>query len=639
MNYIYQFEIAAVLLDLVIIALYYVRNNYACINNKHFVLLVFCNFTSAITNLITVYTLAHINEIPLWFNYLINIIYLYTYVTSALLLFNYTIHLINKPKVLRIGKKLFTILNILEILILVTTPFTKLTFYFKDNAYYHGVLFNGLYAIGIFALIVVFALFIKYNSIIERRQLHAVFCIHIATVTAIVIQIIYQALLIQNFFIAMFFVVLYVCLQNPDNYIDRITNCLNKTAFYDTIERYISNKTRFCAVTFKLDDLSSIARLLDKKSFDEVTKQISSYFQQHFGIKHVYIIDEAIFAIMLDHNTSIAADDIITKINEKFSKPYSIDHVELMLTPYYCILDYPSFEFKTGDIPDILEYAYKTINRNSENLVITASAKALEARRRNIKITELLKQAIRNNKFQVFYQPIFNTHTRHFNSAEALIRLYDKELGFISPDEFISIAEHNGTIIEIGDIVFEKVCKFISENNLKKLGIDYIEINLSTLQCMQDGLAEHFISVMKKYNVSPQMINFEITETAKSLNEVALRKNIDILIEVGCTFSMDDYGTGFATANYLITLPMKIVKIDKSILWSAMDNGDAFSILHHTINMLDDLNKEIVVEGVETIEMKEMLVDMGVDFLQGFLFSKPVPSDQFIEFIQNNRTI
>ena len=122
-------------------------------------------------------------------------------------------------------------------------------------------------------------------------------------------------------------------------------------------------------------------------------------------------------------------------------------------------------------------------------------------------------------------------------------------------------------------------------------------------------------------------------------NYDALLKNMNCLISKGVSFSMDDYGTGFSTANYLITLPMDIVKIDKSILWPAMENEEAFVILKHTVEMLKSLKKRIVVEGVETREMAKLLIDMGCDYLQGYYYQKPIPADKYLEFLKENQNI
>lgn len=223
--------------------------------------------------------------------------------------------------------------------------------------------------------------------------------------------------------------------------------------------------------------------------------------------------------------------------------------------------------------------------------------------------------------------------------SEALIRMKDPELGYVSPEEFIPLAESNGMIIEIGEIAFRKVCEFMKSGQAQALGVKYIEVNLSLLQCVQEQLSDRLMEIMAEYGIPPEEINFEITETAGLANYDALLKNMNCLISKGVTFSMDDYGTGFSTANYLITLPMDIVKIDKSILWPAMENEEAFVILKHTVEMLKSLKKRIVVEGVETREMAKLLIDMGCDYLQGYYYQKPIPADKYLEFLKENQNI
>ena len=125
----------------------------------------------------------------------------------------------------------------------------------------------------------------------------------------------------------------------------------------------------------------------------------------------------------------------------------------------------------------------------------------------------------------------------------------------------------------------EKVCKFINEQALEKLGIEYIEINLSPIQCLRKDLVITYYNIMSKYNINPNQINLEITETAQFSNDENIQENIKKFNEFGIKFSIDDYGSGFASANYLIKLPINIVKIDKEILWSAMKNDNAMIIL------------------------------------------------------------
>lgn len=636
MNYIIDYEIAALALELMLLLIYCIRNSFPCATNKFYFAMLSCGIVATGFNLISVFTLARIDTLPIWVNYLSNMCYLFAYNGAALLFFLYVLHVSENERTIYIGKRIFYIASAIVAFLILTTPFTKWIINFEGMQYNHGPLFVILYIISVSMLIGVFILFFKYKYKLDKMQAFSIMGLDLATAVVVVVQQFFSELLIQNFIISLFFVLIYFSLQNPDDYIDKTAKCFNSSAFYETSAIYLKKKAPFCIIAFTLDDFQAINRLLGIKAGETVINNIAAYIQSLFGRSRVFHLSGCRFAILIDTKTTLSADEVIDVIDIYFSEPYKVDNLEIPLTPYFCVIDYPSFNFNMEDISDILSYSFHEMQHNRGITVIAANEDALRQKRREIQIIDIMKNAIRQQSFMVYYQPIYNTKTNKFTSAEALIRLTDDELGFISPEEFIPMAEQNGMITDIGEIVFRSVCDFIKNNDIKKLGINYIEINLSSIQCMQENLSSQLVSIMKEYGVAADMINFEITETAKTVNESTLQKNINSLINVGASFSMDDYGTGFSTASYLTTLPISIVKIDKSILWSSMENNDALTILRHTIGMLKALNKETVVEGVETEEMKELLIDMGVEYLQGFLYSKPIPGNEFIEFLQSH---
>ena len=182
-------------------------------------------------------------------------------------------------------------------------------------------------------------------------------------------------------------------------------------------------------------------------------------------------------------------------------------------------------------------------------------------------------------------------------------------------------------------MVLESVCRFLQKEDITQYGLHYIEVNLSIIECMQDILPQEIGKILDKYGVSPQLLNLEITETALAQSKTILADNMHKINEMGVSFSLDDYGTGYSTITYMMTLPFKIVKIDKSILWSSFENERAMIALCASINMIKDMNMEIVVEGVESREMADRLIQLGTDYLQGYYFSKPLPEKQFIECV------
>jgi EAL domain-containing protein (putative c-di-GMP-specific phosphodiesterase class I) len=215
------------------------------------------------------------------------------------------------------------------------------------------------------------------------------------------------------------------------------------------------------------------------------------------------------------------------------------------------------------------------------------------------------------------------------------LRLKDDEYGFISPELFIPVAEKSGAIHRIGTYVLEEVCRFIASDEYRALQMDYIEINLSVTQCMRPNLAQEVLEIMNRYGVKPDQINLEITETAASYSQNTMMENIETLTDAGISFSLDDYGTGYSNMRRIASMPFSIVKLDKSFI-NADRNPRIEIILENTIHMIKDMNMKIVVEGIETAELVQQFSDLKCEYIQGYYFSKPIPKEEFVSFIQNS---
>ena len=244
-------------------------------------------------------------------------------------------------------------------------------------------------------------------------------------------------------------------------------------------------------------------------------------------------------------------------------------------------------------------------------------------------LNNIISRGIKDHGFMIYYQPIYCVEKKKFISAEALIRLNDPKWGFVSPELFIAAAEKNGTILHIGKIVIEEVCKFISSEEFSKLGLEYIEINLSVAQCLQSDLVEMIAGLLEKYNVKPTQINLEITERENLFDQRIFIENLEKLRHLGISFSLDDYGTGYSNIRRIIQLPIEIVKMDKSFV-DEYDNTKMQSVIKNTVNMLKEINKQIVVEGIETEDTLVAFSKLKCDYVQGYYFSKPLNQVDFI---------
>jgi len=163
------------------------------------------------------------------------------------------------------------------------------------------------------------------------------------------------------------------------------------------------------------------------------------------------------------------------------------------------------------------------------------------------------------------------------------------------------------------------------------VGIDYIEGNISIVQCMQESIYQDIMVVLDRYNIPPSMINLEITESAAAYSDDLLIRNMARISLTDITFSLDDYGSGYSNVNYLVDLPFSIVKIDKYLIWAAMKKVTSRRVLENMIKMFKSIDLKVVAEGIEDMEMLDMVRNLGVDFIQGYFFSKPVSKERIIE--------
>ncbi len=636
-NYAVEFEYASIALLTLLLVLYCARRKYPGMSNIVYLSMIVCTFLSALTHIFAIKSLPVADSLPLALNYVIHISYLIFYDLQGIVFLMYVNAVTKRNSVSTANRWFFIGLAAFEVLMLVTTPFTKLIIYFDENMQYkHGPLFGIYFVIAVLILIYASVIFVNYRKKLSLMQGVSIVTFEVLTMGATILQLLVSRAVVGNFVASLSLVMFLVVLQNPDDFTDKAADCYNYDAFFLSVETRLSKKKPFSIAAFRFDGLNYISGLYQVSDRGVISKTLAARLKVEFQTDAIYHLGSCEFAIFTNERRRLTEEYLTERIQRIFARPVNIHGIEAVLTPKICLVRYPDFVTSPEDVRDAVEFSLKN-SRKSEGSVFVASADAITAKKREMHILSTIKSSIVNKSFEMYYQPIYNPEEKGFVCAEALIRMRDSELGFVSPEEFIPLAEANGMIIEISEIAFHQVCRFLKSGQAQKMGVKYIEVNLSVLQCVQDELADSLLSIMDSYGIPPEQINFEITETAGLANYDALLKNMNTLISKGVTFSMDDYGTGFSTANYLISLPMDIVKIDKSILWPAMESQEAFVILRHTVEMLKSLKKKIVVEGVETVEMAQLLIDMGCDYLQGFYYQRPVPMREYIAFLENNQ--
>jgi len=261
----------------------------------------------------------------------------------------------------------------------------------------------------------------------------------------------------------------------------------------------------------------------------------------------------------------------------------------------------------------------------------------VEQMRKEKSMEQMLDEAMKEDRIEVYYQPIFSTKAKKFVSAEALVRMRDRDGNLVPPGAFIAVAEANGKILQLGEIVFEKVCRFFMKEQLEQYGLHYIEVNLSVVQCGYPGLADDYIGIMEKYQINPRYINLEITESASMAAKKTLLENMRRLMEYGVYFSLDDFGTGQSNLNYIVDMPVNIVKFDREMSQAFFQDEKAKYVMNAAMQMIHGMKLKIVSEGIETEEQYLAMEELSIDYIQGYYFSKPLPEAAFLAFLQSRQ--
>ena len=273
-------------------------------------------------------------------------------------------------------------------------------------------------------------------------------------------------------------------------------------------------------------------------------------------------------------------------------------------------------------------------NGNS-NFFMRYDASMIERKRDQLLISEALFYAIENEELYLHYQPKFDLLQRKVTSCEALLRWQHPTLGFVSPAVFIPIAEQEGQIIELGYWVLQRACQTIARWSQQGVQLDKIAINVSGKQLAHDDFIERVEAILSGFDINISLLEFELTESWLVENLEQAVEKLNRLKQSGITISIDDFGSGYSSLSYLSKLPIDVLKIDRSLISDIAQNLNAQSMVANVIRMAHDMNMQVVVEGVETLEQLLMLEQLKCDLLQGFFIAKPQPEDKLVSTLSS----
>ncbi len=420
-------------------------------------------------------------------------------------------------------------------------------------------------------------------------------------------------------------------------YHDVLTGLYNRVSFEEYLTRAIAssrrNNTIFAVFFIDLDRFKIINDTLGHDVGDEVLKTVAKRLKK--TLRESDFIsrwggDE--FVVILENLTSVSDTAIIaSNVIESLRKPVEVDEHSLTSTASVGIALYPENGKDSSELIKHADSAMYFAKETGKNNFRYYTKELSEDIRRKLKIDLALRIALKDNEFHMVFQPQYKLASKTIHSIEALIRWENATLGNVPPDEFIPIAEENGTIVKIGHFVFEESCKAFKKIQAANANVEYVAINVSSLQFNEPNLLETFLAIANRCGVEPKEIEIEITERFIMDHATAKLNTLQNFRNYGFKISIDDFGTGYSSMSYLKRLPIDTIKIDKSFVDDIEFGSPDNIIIEAIIALSKALGYQIVAEGVETQEQEDFLTQVKCDIGQGYLFSRPIKCEEIIQ--------
>lgn len=400
------------------------------------------------------------------------------------------------------------------------------------------------------------------------------------------------------------------------------------------IKQSVKDGVKGALMFIDLDDFKHINDGLGHQYGDILLQQIAAGLTGIPGLRgHCYRMGGDEFVIIVEPEIFGDINNIIGNITALFNKPWY-----LMETEYFCTMSmgvavFPDNSVDVHEITRMADVAMYEAKRSGKNGYTYYSSEVENSTAKRLDIENNMRQAVSTgiDEFVVFYQPVVDVNTQMCTSCEALVRWDSKALGFMGPGEFIPLAEYLGLITSIGDYVLEEACRRCKLWNNNGHPDFYINVNLSVVQLLQKNVVENIKRILDKTGVNPKNIVLEITESF-AIND--MQRVMDIITglkKLGPRIALDDFGTGYSSLNYIKQLPLDIIKVDKTFIDDIVEDDYAQAFIKLIVDLSKTIGTKIVVEGVEHKEQFELLKSLGVDYIQGYYFGKPVPANIFEE--------
>ncbi|SHI08810.1 EAL domain-containing protein [Ferrimonas marina] len=412
---------------------------------------------------------------------------------------------------------------------------------------------------------------------------------------------------------------------------DMLTGLPNRSYLHVSIDKLLRLEVPFCLILFDLDNFKRVNDSLGHEAGDTLLCNIANRLAArlpHEATLHRIGGDE--FAVVYEGRQALSMSTNLSRaLLESFEQPFTVKDQELLIDSSVGIANYPEDDQDRQALirkAELAMYHAKSQGGQRYQFYNEGLNKAAISR---MNMESLIRQALKENWFEVYYQPKVDTHSEQIIGAEALVRLVHPEKGCISPAQFIPLAEESSLIIEIGEVVLRQAC--FAAQTWREAGLfnGRIAVNLSSKQFMLPDLGPRIASILNVTQLPAKHLELELTEGTVIQNPDEAIQTMGELQKLGISLALDDFGTGYSSLSYLRQYPLDTLKIDKSFIDDLNRTRSGKMMVSSIVTIAKNLDLHVVAEGVEEKEQAKTLSELRCDCIQGYLYSKPLPEAEF----------
>jgi len=635
----YLAEIASALYLLVILVYSRRFRIYPSERNRYFVTMIELVFATIVISIITVLFTQFHAFVPSAINLFVHTSFFLLYPWISVLFFYYTLYIVYEDN--EYTRHRIQIISVLPIILYSILVFINLKYGFMftistEMGYiaksFEFLIFGVAY---IYMLLMLIYIYLNRNLIDMGLRLILISYV-VITSLFVGIQFFYPHLLLVGTAAGLSILIMYLYIQSKELVSDYLTRLPNRLALENMIKYRMKQKKNIQTIVVSLKDFKNVNSMYGQKNGDIVLKELTNFLVQLVGRVNVFRYSGDRFAILYDDKLN-STESLLIKLQNRFKSVWEVNDSLILIETNLICVNISEHVNNQYEAVSLIDYLIDQVKLQNNRLPIYSNLSSIQDVKRKAIIGEFIKNALNDNLFEIVVQPIYSTNRDKFFLGEVLVRLNHPELGSISPFEIIPLAEKSGQIIELGLWVLKQALMFIKTCDENDVYIESISVNFSVVQMNDANLISDVKHVLDQYPKYAQKIMIEITESIFIADYERIIKQMYGLRDLGLGFYLDDFGTGYSNILHVIKLPLNVIKIDKSLIYESISNQLNFNLIKGMCNAFSEAKMKILAEGVENDEHYAIVRKMNVDYIQGYLFSKPLSVKEAIEFFKKHQ--